>query len=131
MSGRFALYLHRVRSDEPNPLTEHEWALLDALLSHDFPGVGELREQAQHVHAKKGCQCGCGTIDFVPDATPVPRSETANPAPVEGVVRNADGEEVGGLILFIKDGMLLSLEIYSYAPEPLPLPPLEQVTWRA
>jgi hypothetical protein len=111
------MYRHRVRTKEPSPLTEDERALLDALLSHhDFPGVMELREQAQHVLAKRGCQCGCGTIDFVPDATPVLRSEAANPAPVEGVVKNADDEEVGGLILFIKDGMLLSLEIYSYAP---------------
>lgn len=130
-SGRFAVYLHRVRTDEPSPLTEDESALLNALLSHDFPGVRELREQAQHVQAKRGCQCGCGTIDFVPDATPVPRSEAVSPAPVEGVVKNADGEDVGGLLLLVADGMLMSLEIYSYAPKPLPLPPLEQVTWQS
>jgi hypothetical protein len=119
-----------VRSDQPSPLLEDERALLDALLAHDFSGVEALREQAKHVWAKRGCECGCGTIDLVTDGTSVPRSEATNPAPVEGAVHNAAGEEVGGLILFIKDGMLLSLEIYSHE-EPLPLPRLEQVTWRS
>jgi hypothetical protein len=45
-------------------------------------------------------------------------------------VATADGDEAGGLILFVTDGMLKSLEIYSHT-EPLPLPGLEQVTWRA
>ena len=125
------MYLRRVRNDEPSPLTADERALLEALLSHDFPGVMELREQAQHVLAKRGCRCGCGTIDFASDGSPVPRSGAVNPAPVEGVVMDRDGEEVGGLILFVGDGLLASLEIYSYAPGHLPLPPLEQVSWRA
>lgn len=123
------MYLRRMRTDEPGPLTEHESALLNALLSHDFPGVAELREQAQHVLTKKGCQCGCGTIDLVLDATPTPRSEASSPAPVEGVVNNDEGEPIGGLLLFVGDGMLGSLEVYSY-DDPLPLPRLEQVTWR-
>jgi hypothetical protein len=122
-------YFHRVRSDQPSPLSEEERALLDAFLAYDFPGVRELREQAHHVAAKRGCDCGCGTIDLVPDGTAVPLSEAANPVPVDGVVYHTDGEEAGGLILFVRDGMLLSLEIYSHG-EPLPLPRLEQVTWR-
>jgi hypothetical protein len=119
-----------VRTDEPSPLSDDERALLDAVLEHDFPGVRELREQAQHVMAKKGCECGCGTIDLVPDGTPVHRSDAPNPVPVDGIVSSPDGEEVGGLILFVSDGMLQSLEIYSHG-EPLPLPGLDQVTWRA
>ena len=67
------------------------------------------------------CDCGCGAIEFVLDGATVPRSEAANPVPVEGVVADPDGGEVGGLILFVRDGMLQSLEIYSYAA-PLPLP---------
>jgi hypothetical protein len=111
-------------------MSEDERALLTALLAHDFPGVEELREQALHVTAKKGCECGCGTIEFVADGTPVPRSVATNPVPVDGLVATADGDEAGGLILFVTDGMLKSLEIYSHT-EPLPLPGLEQVTWRA
>lgn len=118
-----------MRSDEPSPLSDDERALLDGFLSHDFTGVRELREQAQHITAKKGCGCGCGTIELVPDGTNIPRSEAANPVPVDGIVHDTKGAEVGGLILFVRDGMLQSLEVYSHT-EPLPLPRPEQVTWR-
>lgn len=119
-----------MRTDQPSPLLDDERALLNALLAHDFPGVEELREQALHVTAKRGCECGCGTIEFVADGTPVARSGATNPVPVDGFVTTADGDEAGGLILFVSDGMLQSLEIYSHT-EPLPLPRLEEVTWRA
>jgi hypothetical protein len=129
MSRRVGRYVHRVRTDETSPSSDDGRALLDALLEHDFPGVRELREQAQHVTAKRGGECGCGTIDLVPDGTPVPRSDAANPVPVDELVNSPDGAEAGGLILFVRDGILQSLEIYSHG-EPLPLPRLEQVTWR-
>lgn len=119
-----------MRSDDPSPLSADERALLDGFLAHDFVGVGALREQAHHVTAKRGCECGCGTIEFVPDGTNVPRSEAANPVPVDGIVRDTKGDEVGGLILFVRDGILQSLEVYSHA-DPLPLPRLEQVAWLA
>jgi len=105
-------------------------ALLDGFLKHEFLGVHALREQAQHVLARSGCTCGCGTIDLVPDGTPTPLSDATNPVPVEGIVKGPDGSETGGLILFVRHGRLQSLEIYSYG-EPLPLPPPQQVTWRA
>ena len=118
-----------MRSEQASPLSTDERSLLDALLAHEFPGVRQLREQALHVLAKRGCECGCGTIDFVPDGTSVPRS-AASGTPVTGWVHDTDGEEVGGLILFVKDGMLQSLEIWSL-DRPLPLPSLEQLTWQA
>lgn len=120
-----------MRTDQPGPLTDDERALLDALLSHDFAGVNELRKQAPNVLAKKGCACGCGTVTFVACAGSMPRSEAVSPVPVEGVLKDADGNAVGGLMLFVEDGMLGSLEIYSYGSGPLPLPLVEQVTWDA
>lgn len=119
-----------MRSDQPGPLSDNERALLDGFLAHEFMGVDELREQAKHVTAKRGCECGCGTIEFVPDGAIVPRSTAANPVPVDGMVHDTNGDEIGGLILFVRDGMLLSLEIYSH-DDPLPLPRPEQVTWYA
>lgn len=44
-------------------------------------------------------------------------------------MRDADSNEVGGLGLFVRDG-LESLEIYS-SDDPLPLPPADRVTWWA
>ncbi len=52
-----------------------------------------------------------------------------DPAPFEGRVGNADGDEVGGLLLLMRHGLLESLEVYSY--EPLPLPLLAHVDFAA
>lgn len=101
----------------------------DGFLSHEFPGVQELRQQAQFVTAKKGCDCGCGTIEFVHDERPVPRSPATNPVPVDAPVVASDGSDLGGLILFVRDGLLQSLEVYSHS-EPLPLPKPGEVKWR-
>ena len=110
-------------------LSRVESALLDALLGHDFPGVEALREQARDVLASKGCGCGCGTINLTPQDHDVPRSTASSPAEVEGRVLDAKGEDVGGLLLFVRDGLLSSLEVYSYY-DPLPLPEPGNVIWR-
>lgn len=119
-----------MRSDHPRPLLDQERALITGFLAHDLVGVEELREQATHLSARRGCDCGCGTIEFVMDAVDVPRSTAAGPLPIHATVRDADGNEVGGLILFVRDGLLESLEIYSH-DDPLPLPPADRVTWWA
>lgn len=107
----------------PRPLTPDERLLLEALLAHDFPGAAELREQARSVRAERGYGCGCGTIDLVPDAA-APASAATSPVPVEGVFAG----DWGGVLLFLAEGRLGSLEVYSYG-DPLPLPRPDQVEW--
>jgi len=63
----------------------------------------------------------------VPDT--VPRSSSGSPVPVVGTVVDADGEPIGGLLLFVDDGRLSGLEVYSLADDPLPMPLPEQVRW--
>jgi hypothetical protein len=109
-------------------LTADERSLLDALLAQNFPGVEALRLQAESVEAKRGCQCGCGTIALVVTRDQLPRSDASSPVPAEGEVFDSAGNGVGGLLLFLHDGFLASLEIYSNA-EPLPLPAPETVRW--
>jgi hypothetical protein len=110
------------------PLASSEVALLDALLRHEFEGVDELRVQTRQVSASPGCTCGCGTLDLhVPDT--VPRSSSCSPVPVVGTVVDADGDPIGGLLLFVDDGRLSGLEVYSFADDPLPMPLPEQVRW--
>jgi hypothetical protein len=100
------------------PLTRTERSLLDSLLDHDFDGVAELRTQVEHATASSGCECGCGMIDLhVPADLPV--SSAAGPVPVEGTVLDAEGEAIGGVLLFVEHGRLAGLEIYS-DDEPLP-----------
>lgn len=117
-----------MRSELLSPLTIDERRLLDGLLAHDFPGVDELRVQARVVHARKGCTCGCGTIDLVPMGNDPPRSEATSPVPTEGTVLDTSGVDIGGLLLFLTDGLLGSLEVYAYN-EPLPLPMIDNVRW--
>lgn len=80
------------------------------------------------VEAKRGCECGCGTIEFVLPRHDLPRSDASSPVEAEGRVFDSAGNECGGLLLFVRDGCLLSLEIYSF-DAPLPLPALESVRW--
>jgi hypothetical protein len=106
------------RGSTRRPLTRTERSLLDALLDHDFDGVAELRAQVPHATASLGCECGCGMIDLhVPPE--LPSSPAAGPAPVEGTVLDASGEPIGGILLFVQEGRLAGLEVYS-SDEPLP-----------
>lgn len=51
--------------------TQRERAVLDHLLSVDFEGVEELRQQAASVVVNGDCACGCPSIDFAhPDVGP-------------------------------------------------------------
>jgi hypothetical protein len=115
-------------STDQRRLSQGERALLDDLLAHDFAGVEPLREQARNVVASTGCGCGCGTINLAPQDQDAPHSTSSSPAEVEGRVLGADGDDIGGLLLFLKDGLLSSLEVYSY-DEPLPLPEPRRVIW--
>jgi hypothetical protein len=117
-----------VGSSDQRQLSQVERALLDDLLAHDFAGVEPLRVQARNILVSKGCGCGCGTINLRPQDQDAPRSPSSGPAELEGRVLGANGEDIGGLLLFLDDGLLSSLEIYSY-DEPLPLPEPPQVIW--
>ncbi len=121
-----------MRTDRPTPLDSSERALLLGLLAHDFAGVEALRVQALAVEAVPGCVCGCGTIELTPLGTDLPRSDAESPVPVAGDVLDAAGEPVGGLLLFVEDGLLSALEVYSEADvDPLPLPSADRVRWCA
>ncbi|MCO7238919.1 hypothetical protein [Aeromicrobium sp. CnD17-E] len=108
--------------------TTAERALLDALLSFDFEGVEALRVQAAGLKVSDGCTCGCGTINLFPSDAHPPLSDARSPVPAEGRVVNGAGEDVGGLLLFLEQGRLSSLEVYSY-DEPLALPEPDHVIW--
>ena len=117
-----------MRSEDPSPLTVDERQLLESLLAHDFPGVHELRVQSRELLARKGCTCGCGTIDLIPIGDDLPRSVATSPVPFEGIVLDSSGDAVGGLLLFLTDGLLASLEVYAY-DKPLLLPTIDALRW--
>ena len=99
------------RFSQPRELKPHERALLEFLLTAEFPGKSELQDQARHVQAIGDCDCGCGTIDmsFQEPATP--------PHNPERVVVEAHRDSPEGpieVLLFVRDGLLSSLEIVDY-----------------
>jgi hypothetical protein len=52
----------------------------------------------------------------------------AHPIPNEATVLDASGEPVGGVLLFVRDGLLRELEVYDYTGTPsFPFPPLHRL----
>jgi hypothetical protein len=111
------------------PLSPNEQQLLEVLLAHDVENAGQLRSQLAHARVVTSCACGCGSIGFVEMESDTHRTRPAAlPFPVEGQVLNESGALVGGLILFVQDGQLHDLEVFSYG-DPLPFPDPANVRW--
>ena len=105
----------------PRPLSAREREILDLLLSVEFPGVTELREQARSVTADRE-----GMIIDLIVGDELPRAEVLSRTPVQAVV-DGDGYD-GGLLLFVDDGQLSALEYWWVTEEkPSMLPPLSAV----
>lgn len=105
---------------EPRPLNEVERSVIDALLTPEFPGSGELRSQTLHAVVVGKCDCGCPTVDI---SVPVsaPRSDAllkGSLAPFEGRVAQLGDEPVGELLLFVNEGYISSLEYVFYVDTP-------------
>ena len=114
--------------EEYRQLTNLERSLLVALTSQDFQGATTLRAQVEHARGKQGCGCGCGTMSIRVDQHQVPAADLAKGGliPGEAAVTGPNGEPLGGLIAFARDGYLSCLEIYSIG-DPAPLPQLDQI----
>ncbi|MEV4186691.1 hypothetical protein AB0J28_35235 [Streptosporangium canum] len=106
-------------------LSAEEQAVILALLVQDFPGTDELRAQVPSATVTGGCGCGCATVDLRPGTGP-----RALDSPVQnGVLVSASVKgDRDGVLLFIEDGYLSCLEIYTTEDEPAPLPHPEDLT---
>jgi hypothetical protein len=88
-------------------LSEHERAIVERMLSLDFPDVDYFRRQVSAITVTSKCSCGCGTIGFSigPEAPRAPsRTWDGHTGPIV--------ESHGGnwLMLFQVDGVLTELE---------------------
>jgi hypothetical protein len=92
---------------QPRELKLNERDLLDFLLSADFPGNDQLREQLKRAEVVGDCDCGCGTIDLSV-RPPFVAANSHEPIPVEAHRAGID------VLLFVRDGRLSSLEIVDY-----------------
>jgi hypothetical protein len=108
-------------------LTDRERDLLRAILDQPFPESTALLAQAEVAEARQGCDCGCGTIDLQVDRDSASSvALNGSLAPGEAEVLSETGASEGGLIVFVQDGYLSCLEIYSYG-EPAALPAAERI----
>lgn len=105
----------------PRPLTDHERDILGLLLSVDFAGAVELRQQAASVSADREGMI----IDLLVDSE-ASRASVISRTPVQAVV-DGDGYD-GGLILFVDDGRLSALEYWWVTQDrPDVMPPLSAI----
>jgi hypothetical protein len=97
----------------PRPLTGREAEILGFMLSAGFPGDEVLREQAGHAVVVEQCTCGCATIDFGLEGDAPLAPEVQGAPLVQARARDME-EHPAGLMLFVRDGRLSSLEIVWY-----------------
>ena len=98
------------------PLTSPERAILDFLLTAEFQGRAALRAQADHARVTGRCSCGCATVDLTVDRTAAPPAQVSERMVAEAMSSNGEY----GLLLFVVDGYLSSVEIYGNAAQPPP-----------
>jgi hypothetical protein len=97
----------------PRPLTSRETETLELMLSAGFPGNEVLREQASQAMVIEQCRCGCATIDLGLESDAPVAPEIQGAPLVQTRARDMDAHPVG-LMLFVRDGRLSSLEIVWY-----------------
>src|SRR3954447_8820071 len=95
-------------------LSGDERALLDFLLSADFTGRDQLREQAVSVQtAGSSCDCGCPSFYLNPDRQ-LPPAQVDEPVPVEAHGHDPGGHLVGVMLFVDEDGYLADIEVFGY-----------------
>ncbi|MFJ9770745.1 hypothetical protein ACIRVF_05840 [Kitasatospora sp. NPDC101157] len=95
-------------------------ALLEALLAADTPDCRTLRAQIPQLRVTGGCPCPCPSLDFAverPEA--VPTTSVGTRIVAEATVLDADGQPIGGAMVFTTEGRLSSLEVYSWDDPPI------------
>lgn len=83
------------------------------LLAENFPGSDELRAQARTVRVKGFWEDRPSIVLLEVMDPGAPRANVVHAVPVEAKVRDADPPQE--LLLFVKDGLLDSIELVDYA----------------
>jgi hypothetical protein len=101
-------------------LTPNERAVIERLLSVDFPEVEFFRKQIDAITVKSTCGCGCGTIRLSVDTG---RAQRAPSEWWDGPFILVEGDSQSWLMLFQNDGWLSELEHVPGGPRPDELDP--------
>lgn len=102
----------KYRIEDKRNLSDDERALVQWLLMNGVPGVIALLPQLDFLRVISRCSCGCPSVDFLlgQGASKVDNLPSIV-ADFRGKTNN--GIEVG-VILWIENGQLSSLEVYDY-----------------
>jgi hypothetical protein len=110
----------------PRPLSDHERLLLEPLLAEEFPGADGLRAQARAVRVKGLWEGRPSVVLLEVTNRDAPRADVVHTVPVEARVR--DAEPPRELLLFVKGGLLESLEVVDYGSSDQPsLPAVDEL----
>lgn len=111
--GRRRASVDDVGAAFPRPLSDPERSLLEVLLAENFPGSDELRAQARTVRVKGFWEDRPSIVLLEVMDPGAPRANVVHAVPVETKVRAADPPQE--LLLFVKDGLLDSIELVDYS----------------
>ena len=100
--------------------------MLDLVLSSDFDGAGELREQARAAVVVGRCDCGCPSVDLQVGGRVSAARLGSRLVPSELEVLAGD-EPPGQVIVFADDGRLSYLEYVFFGDTPEVWPDPSQV----
>ena len=111
--GRRRARVDAVGAAFPRPLADPERSPLEVLLAEDFPGSDELRAQARTVRVNGFWEDRPSVVLLEVMDPGAPRANVVHVVPVEAKVRDADPPQE--LLLFVKDGLLDSIELVDYS----------------
>jgi len=112
----------RVKHDPPRPLSARERLMLDLLLSSDFAGVAELREQARSALVVGRCDCGCPSVDLQAVVAAPAARLASRLVPSELEVVPVGDKPPGQVILLADDGRLSCLGYVFFGQTPAEWP---------
>jgi len=97
--------------EPPRPLSPSESGILERILSADFPGSHDLRQQIRSVQVSAKCR-SCPSIVFeITDKAAMPKAEVERTIPIEAEGNDLDGVKLH-ILIFIKGGYLDEMEIF-------------------
>ncbi|WP_157186178.1 hypothetical protein [Nocardia jiangxiensis] len=102
---------------------------MNSLLSADFPGAQQLREQVPHAEVVATWGQGSPSVDLVVSHGSVRADIADGEVPVDAQVHDLQGNCTGEITVWVTDGYLAGIE-YAWITDDRPqeLPPLAQVT---
>ena len=119
------------RPELPRPLLPSERETLLAILGHaDFEGRDELVAQVDSTAVSAYWGCGCASVNFQVEPGAPRALSTPSPIPNEALILDADGESIGGIIVFLDDGYLSCIDVHDWLDDAhgiSPLPPLDRL----